>query len=365
MTYTAPSAAAPSPPGIARSLLSRLEALLNAAGDRDRVRRDAGLAFLVRVASAALMYLSQILLARWMGAFDYGIYVFVWTFVLVLGGLSHLGLSMVAMRLLPQYRETGEAALARGLLFASRATALGVGTLVALAGVGALYLFGDRLAAGYLWPAYLALICLPVYALSDVQDGIGRGRGWMIAGLVPPYILRPLLVLIGMVAAHGVGLPMVAATAVGAAIVATWAAVVIQTLMLARRLRRDGPAGPRQYDLSRWLRVGAPLLAIYACELVFQNADVLIVSAYLTPVEVAMYFAASKTIGLVRARKHRIVQGLHQLYARLCEPNHSRGFVVGKARFPGRGAAFLALRRPTAGRALSGIARSLTWMLER
>ena len=39
-----------------------------------------------------------------MGGFEYGIYVFVWTWVLVLSGLSHFGLPMLMMRLVPEYR---------------------------------------------------------------------------------------------------------------------------------------------------------------------------------------------------------------------------------------------------------------------
>ena len=42
-----------------------------------------------------------------------------------------------------------------------------------------------------------------------------------------------------------------------------------------------------------------PLLAIAASELTLQSADVLVVSRYLTPTDVAIYFAAAKTMSLI------------------------------------------------------------------
>ena len=35
-------------------------------------------------------------------------------------------------------------------------------------------------------PVFLALACVPMFTLSDVQDGIGRGQAWMWAALLPP-----------------------------------------------------------------------------------------------------------------------------------------------------------------------------------
>ena len=268
-------------------------------GDRARTQRDALAAFGVRLASAGLLYLTQIVMARWIGSHDYGIYVFVWTWVLVLGGLAHLGINIVMMRLLPEYRESGDLDRFRALVRGGRVFALVAGTLVAGFGFAGLWFFGEHLGGPYILPAYLALVCVPLFALTEVQDGIGRGQAWIWSGLLPPYVLRPLLVLVAMAAACLAGLPMTATTAAGAAIAATWGAALIQTVLVNRRLRESLPKGNHAYDFKAWFKVSLPLVAVSAAELMLQNTDILVISRYLTPTDVAIYFASAKTMSLI------------------------------------------------------------------
>ena len=90
--------------------------MLGGSADTSLTKRLAGTIFIIRVASAALAYLAQILLARWMGGSDYGIYVYVWTWVLLLGSMMDFGISASAQKIIPEYRAGGEHALLRGFL---------------------------------------------------------------------------------------------------------------------------------------------------------------------------------------------------------------------------------------------------------
>lgn len=274
-------------------------AVLAGNDERSLAQRNAVAAFLVRVVSAALLYLTQVVLARWMGSFEYGIYVFVWTWVLVLGGLAPLGLNLAVIRLVPEYRETNQLDLVRGLKLGSNLVSFGIGTALAIVGGAGLWLFSESVANYYILPLYLALICVPMYALGNIQDGLGRGQAWMGIALIPPYILRPLIVLGAMAGAHAIGLPMTATTAAAAAILAAWIAALLQFIMIETRMAKSVPAGAHAYEWKPWLATSMPLFVIGACELALQNADVLVVSTFLTPQDVAIYFAAAKTMSLI------------------------------------------------------------------
>lgn len=303
------------------TMLAQGANIFSSNGERERTQRNAIIAFSVRCLSAALLYVSQIVLARWMGGTEYGIYVFVWTWVLILGGMSHLGMSVAAMRLAPTYRETCEWDKLRGLIRGTRLIALGAGTAIMLAGMAGLYLFKSHIESFYVLPLYLALVCVPLFALTDVQDGIGRGHAWMGLALAPPYVIRPLLVLAAMCAAYAAGLPMEATTAAGAAIVATWGAGIIQTLIINKRLAESVPAGPRSYAFKTWLGTSMPLLVILACELALQNTDILVISRFMTPADVGIYFAAGKTMALIMFVHYAVGSAVANRFATL----HARG----------------------------------------
>src|SRR6201986_4640633 len=108
-------------PALHAGIFARLKAkLTGGSNEASLTRKLAGTIFVIRVISAGLAYLSQILLARWMGGSDYGIYVYVWTWVLLLGSMMDFGLSSSAQKIIPEYRTRGEHALLRGFLSGSR-----------------------------------------------------------------------------------------------------------------------------------------------------------------------------------------------------------------------------------------------------
>ena len=84
---------------------------------------------------------------------------------------------------------------------------------------------------------------------------------------------------------------MTASTAIGAAMIQAW--------MINRRLGETIPQGPRAYDFGGWFKVSLPLVVVAAAELMLQNTDVLVISRFMTPDDVAIYYASAKTMSLI------------------------------------------------------------------
>ena len=283
-------------------MLAKLSSMVTALrGDTDEkvAGRNALFAFAIRVASAGLAYLSQIILARWMGTYEYGIFAYVWVCLLMLGGFSTLGLNTAVIRFIPEYTEKLDMNHLRGLLFKSRLITLVTATFLMGISFALLLLLKDHVASYIFLPALLVLICLPAYALTDLHDSMARAYGWMNLALIPPFLLRPLLILAVMAAFYLSGFPMTAVMAISAAIVATWITSLIQIVLLQPRLNQEIPKGDRQDETKFWLKVALPILLMESFVLFLQNTDVLVLSQFHAPDDVAIYYAALKTINLI------------------------------------------------------------------
>ena len=139
------SDAAAAPPPSMSGAMARVRALLADKSDSRLAQLMAGKVFLVRVANAILMLLSQVLLARWMGTHEFGIFIYVWTWVLMIGALSDMGLSSAAKRFVPEYTEFKAFDKLRGFLVGSCWLAFAIATVIAAIGALGVYLLGERL----------------------------------------------------------------------------------------------------------------------------------------------------------------------------------------------------------------------------
>ncbi|MGJ4993577.1 lipopolysaccharide biosynthesis protein [Bradyrhizobium sp. HKCCYLS3077] len=287
---------------VSTGLVARLKARLAAlggSGDASLTRRLAGTIFIIRVLSAGLAYLSQILLARWMGGSDYGTYVYVWTWVLLLGSMLDFGIASSAQKIIPDYRTSNQPALLRGFLAGGRWLTLATSTAAALLLAGLVALLSPWIDPSERMPLYIGCLTLPAFVVANTQDGIARSHDWMTLGLMPQFIIRQTLIIGFTAGAFVLGLDLGATAAMAASAAAVWIAMLGQMVVLNRRLDRHVARGPKQYDLRGWLAISLPILLVESFYLLLSYTDVLVLQQFRSSEEVGIYFAVVKTLALV------------------------------------------------------------------
>ncbi len=262
-------------------------------------QRAAVLAFTIRIAGAAIALLTQVLLARWLGSYEFGIYAYVWTWVVLLGSLIDFGFATTAQRVIPEYAGHKSLDLLRGFLAGSRWLVVAISTLLAILAALVIHVaepWGNHFVV---LPLYLGCITLPLYGLTMVQDGIARSYNWINLALMPLYIVRPVAIIVLMAAAHLAGFVSSAVTAMVASIVATWATALIQLFVLDRRLKRKVAPGPKAYAVRSWMATSFPVFLVGSFYFLLTYIDVLVLEKFRPPEEVAVYYAATKVLALV------------------------------------------------------------------
>ncbi len=264
-----------------------------------RAQRSALVVLAIRVLGAGLAYGVQVVLARLLGKAEYGVYAAVWVWVAILGHGALWGFGQSVYRFVPHHRASGEPDLARGFLLGGALFVLASALLVAALGAALLWFGGGLVGAAYAGPLAIALLVLPLFAMQDYVEGAARAFHWTALAIAPPYLLRPALIALAMGALMMAGAPADPAVAMIAFAVAVAVSLAVQAAILLVRLRRELPTGPLAFQPRAWLSASLPIALVDLTTLGFSYIDVLILSLFLPPEAVGLYFAATRILQFV------------------------------------------------------------------
>jgi O-antigen/teichoic acid export membrane protein len=300
---TAPTSAPPeeaSPP--ARAAGTAPPAWLTGVDGRSfykKLRRLVAATFLVDVSSVVLSVALSAVLARTLGAAEYGVYAYALALVGGIGIPARFGLARLIVRELAAYRARSEWDRIRGLLRWANATVL-IGSL-ALATAAAIvaWVFAGRTPAMVAFT--LALPLLPFGALSQLRAAALRGFHFVVLGKLPEAVVRPVVLL---VLASGAALTLTpgsirAGSVITMEVVATVAAFVVGAALLKTRLPREAFVGPATYTTRPWVRSVLPLAMITGVQFINHRVDILMLGAFRDAADVGVYQVAARSADCV------------------------------------------------------------------
>ena len=282
-----------------RPILERVDHIISGDDKNAVSQRTALTVFIIRVASALIAFLSQVLLARWMGTFEYGIFVAVWVAIILLGTLSSIGFPSAVVRFVAEYREKNAQDNLRGVIVASLGLVFLSSSAVAAIGSIVLWNFPQLVTSYYVMPIFLAAVCLPMLAIQGVLDGIARAFEWPKTAFLPTFIFRPIGILLVLGFALAIGMKPNAEMAMWAAIIASYASSILQFAFLSFKLNKTLGIGPIKTKPKFWIIVALPVFLVEGFYVLLTSIDILFVSSLMGPKETAIYFASTKILALV------------------------------------------------------------------
>ena len=262
-------------------------------------QRAALTVFAIRIGGAGLAYGTQVLLARFMGQAEYGVFALAWVWIAILGHGCLLGVAQSVCRFVPQYRARGELELARGFLRGGALHALTSGAVTAAIGGAVLWAVGASLDRSHVWAFAAALAVLPLFAAQDFVEGVARSFAWIGLAIAPLYLLRQGLIAVTFAAAVFLGVPAEAWVALACALGAVTVALGVQGWLIRHRLREALEAGPRAYRLRLWAAASLPMALVDLTTLGLSYIDVILLGFFLPPEAVGVYFAATRILQFV------------------------------------------------------------------
>ena len=256
---------------------------------------QSALMFVLRVGGALLTYVTQIFLARWMGAEGLGSYVFAFSWMAILGMTATLGFIGTTISLVPQEMERGNKAGVKGYIRFGRAIALSA-SLVIGGAAAIVVLSSDRLTAAYgTTPLLIAAIGVPIFAMHLFNTEVARARQWNILAYLPTSILRQALFFAGVggvLIATGL---VTTSVAVGLLVVTFFIVMMGQFLVLQGRLSKDLAGTHASYEPRKWMKAALTMMPAMIITWNFPTLNIAIAGILMGPSEVAIYNAAFRT----------------------------------------------------------------------
>lgn len=249
-----------------------------------------GSAFLLscRIGGAAATFLTQLLLARWMGAAELGSYILAFSWLTLLSAVPIAGYTAAAVRFIGQGLATEQHGYARGYIRHAFAIALFASTGMALMAAAGIILF-PRISGEIRTLFFFAVAGIPLFATMRVNSGIAMAMSRFALGYLPGNIVRPILFLAMIWFVWSRDISLTAGLAMKLQFVALAILAVLTSVLMWRSTRALSSPGSPIKDTKTWNRAAMPLLGVTLFTNYFQQITVIVSGFFLATSDLGVY----------------------------------------------------------------------------
>jgi O-antigen/teichoic acid export membrane protein len=258
-----------------------------------------GGAISIRILGAGIGLGLQVMLARILGAEEYGFYVYAITCTHLLSLVGRVGTTTAALRFVPLYEGREQWGLLRGFMSRCWQVPLMVSTALAVTTAAVAWLMLPWLGRSLTVALWLACLVTPMETVLEVQSSVLLGFRRVVSSQLPHLVLRPALVmLVFAVAMAASPAPAFATVALGAEVVAV-AATMAVAMWLLWRVRPAAMTVAAEFRTVEWGRASLRMWIIAHLQLLISQTDTLLVGAFHGTTVAGIYAASSRLTRVV------------------------------------------------------------------
>lgn len=261
--------------------------------------RGASASLIIQISGAGLAFTVQVLLARLMPLHQYGVYVYVFTWISLLVVPALVGMDKAAIKYVASYRANSQFAFLSGFLSGSRRIVLFASIVIGLAGASLVLIFFNEELSDQQLAFLVGFLLLPVIGQIQLTEYVFRGLKQIFRAGLYTNILRPSIFLGLLGAAFLVHVPMTAAW-----ILTLFVGTTIVVLLIAR-YESNKALKPMIHGVIRtpfqrvWLTGALPLLILAVMQLSLKRIDIVMLGYLEGAANAGIYSAATRIADLV------------------------------------------------------------------
>lgn len=265
----------------------------------------------LQVIEAGAGFATSLVLARALGAAEFGAYAFGIALAGFLTIPALLGHNTLAIREVASLAALLDWPGLRTFLVRARRRVLLSSVLVTFAGLMLLALFGTRLAPSVQNAALASMTLVPVLAVLRLYEGYLKGIGRVVVAQFPDKAFRPILFLLLALGAHvvfgGLGL---GSEAVYLNFLATCMGLVLLLILWCRLRPGEIARASKHTEGSIGYRQALPFALMAGVSVINTQADLIMLGVLSTPEDVGIYRIASRVATLVAFALTAVVASL-------------------------------------------------------
>ncbi len=257
------------------------------------------ISFIVKIVGMGIAFLLQLYLARLLKVDEFGIYIYVLTWMNLLLLLVTHGWDTSSIRFVSEYFSQSKWGLLKGFIVTSRRFTLLSSIIVSIGALITLYVFEMSIAASISTVFVFGCLLLPINTILQITCASIQGMKRVVLSQIPQNIIRPILFGIVLVVGSAISdVNFLASEAMLLNVTSAFLTLIITVMIYKSITPPEIITSSAKFEVKTWFKTALPLLLVSGFIMLMNRLDILMLGAMMSASEAGIYSVSSRVAEL-------------------------------------------------------------------